>query len=319
MKESIGTILVFLGSLTAVFCGLVLLYFFPLYGELYTPGSTAPYVWAHVKQYLPEIIIMSVLICLFLIFGRLKRKPGKSVLTYTLIFAGAFILCAAALNLEVLDYREKPNPFIEHHIHPLDSGTLIFAGEVTGNTIHSPAASIANTAGIRRFHLFEEAEVNTRQQKLLIPERGLTIPVAPSNPFYSKMFIPDRSFGWIIGPVRGFLASASRTSDQNLSYQYILLFSGFIMILSSHWLIHRNDWPLANAVITVMLFCGFFLLFKLIQSDSFLNFAGFVFGEENISRIGQFLSIIIFWYFTLVFILSRSKAAGSGKRARKLS
>ena len=329
MKETVGTILVFAIALAAVFCGLLLLYFFPLYGDLFVPGLGAPALGIYLRRYIPEILILTAIICLFLLFGRLKRKPGRPFLSYTLVLAGAFILAAVAIDFESLDYAEPENPLLAESMHPLTGGDQLYVHRVHGERIENLILSGRNTLGSRRFQSFASGEVDMRRRVLEIPERGISVPIEPPNPFFSRMFIRNRSFAWILGPIGSFLeAAAGRTPSGTearpsrpwgIEYRYLLIASGFILILTSHWLIRRNDWPLGNAVITVLLFCGFFLLYALMRSELLKNFLFLVAGRRTTERIESFLPLLGIWYFSLVFLLSRGKAYFSSRRIRQRS
>lgn len=313
MKETVGTILVFALALAAVFCGLLMLYFFPLYGDLHFPGLGAPGLRVSLGRYLPQILILTTIISLFLLFGRLKRKPGRAVVSYVLVLTGALILSTVALNLDLLDYAEPENPLIPESMHPLSGGTQLYAGEIDGDRIQHIILSQRNTLGNHRFQTFDSGEVDMRRRVLVIPERGLTVPIDPPNPFFSRMFIQNRSFAWILEPIRTFLEAATGDDSQmrgfrGIEYRYLLIVSGLILIASSHWLLHRNDWPLGNAVITVLLFCGFFLLYTLMRSKLIIEFLHLAIGRRTAERIVPLLPLLGIWYFSLVFLLSRGKA-----------
>ena len=323
-------------SLAAVFCGLLMLYFFPLYGDLYVPGLGAPGLDFYLRGRIPEILVLTTIICLFLLFGRLKRKPGKPFFSYVLILAGSFVLATLALNIEPRDYAEPKNPLLAESMHPLADDVQLYVGDVEGERIENLVLSGRNTLGIRRFQSFTSGEVDMRRRVLEIPERGITVPIEPPNPFFSRMFIQNRSFAWILGPIRSFLAAATEdispgevnTGGNGFAggggsraerffgseYRYLLLASGLILILCSHWLIHRNDWPLGNAVITVLLFCGFFLLYALMKSELLREFLLLVLGRPAAERVRPFLPVLGIWYFSLVFLLSRGKAYLSSRR-----
>jgi hypothetical protein len=350
VKETVGTILVFALALVAVFSGLLLLYFFPLFGDLHVPGLGAPAIGSYLQRYIPEILVLTTIICLFLLFGRLKRKPGKPFISYVVVLAGSFVLATAALTVDLLEYEEPKNPLLAESVHPLSDDIQLYVDEVEGDRTLGLVFSRRNTLGDRRFQAFDSGEVDARRGILEIPERGITVPLEPRNPFFSRMFIQNRSFGWILEPIRSFLAAATEgtmpgntmaTGDtmatgntmaggsfageadtgvysggqlsetrsfRGIEYRFFLIASGIILIMSSHWLIHRNDWPLGNAVITVLLFCGFFLLHALMKSELLREFLFFTAGRRATERIGPFLPLLGIWYFSLVFLLSRGKA-----------
>ncbi len=327
MKETVGTILVFALALAAVLCGLLVLYFFPLYGDFFVPGLGAPAVGIYLRRYIPEVLILTTIICLFLLFGRLKRKPGRPAISYTLILAGSFIIAVAALDFEHIDYAEPENPLLSESMHPLTGGDQLYVHAVDGERIENVVLSGRNTLGARRFQSFDSGEVDMRRRVLEIPERGITVPIEPPNPFFSRMFIQNRSFAWLLGPIGSFLEAATGDSSSGIftrlsrlrgtEYRYFLIASAFILILTSHWLIRRNDWPLGNAVITVLLFCGFFLLFALMRSQLLNNFLFLVTGRRITERIESFLPLLGMWYFSLVFLLSRGKAYFSSRRIQR--
>jgi len=275
LKNSILHLPAFLIIFAAIFAVLVFLSLLAGWTGVYNPAFPQEPGWLgnQIRLHAGNVLLAAVFLSLFLLFFRIRKKPGNRFVTLVIALSAAFAVTLAAITAV---YGPPGNPlpkkygvlvpFIPKTVHQGDDG-LVYVEEVEGmrltNTVlysggevrHIPDATVAVRSS-------EDAAV-------ILPSGGGSDPVAvtPANPVYRPVFDTPGFISSLkadLVALNGYLLEKRSASpgDFSLSLLSVLLFAvGCVRFMVS------SRWPLFGALVTLASFRGLLLLLRFYESD----------------------------------------------------
>jgi len=243
----------------------------------YNPEFERPSGWLSdvLPAALARCFVVSLLISLFLIFGRLKHRPGYIIVSFLLLLILGTL--GLFLGFQITDDTvggltpaRSVKPFISRTFHPTDRGRVYIEKVVNGGASIEGLA-IHSESGIR---FSQNAAVSVSSgiegNVVTIVPRESTLPsiqVVPANPIYSPAFtMPKFLKSWIdeINLLNEYLAGAMRGSSSRL---LLAGFSLVIFVLGGRFFFRLSRWPLFNVLLTLALFRGVFFTIRFLNSE----------------------------------------------------
>ncbi|MBT3275283.1 MAG: hypothetical protein HN368_19165 [Spirochaetales bacterium] len=238
----------------------------------------------HIIPAIGSGLTASVLLSLFFLFRRIRRKPGIRLLMLILPVLTCFLLISAGFGLLYGQGGSSSRvtgravyPFIPGVIHSVKDGPIYIDSATAPD--REKAGSGIEVEGIVRLSaeglVFESsataipAKTGDGSEAELIPASDPSSPIEiqPASPVYGPMF-----------PAPGFLQGI--VSDAGRLNRYLLetrersteefLLAVFALSLAASGCITFSRlfrWPLFSALITIVMFRGIFLLLRFIESD----------------------------------------------------
>ena len=229
------------------------------------------------QQALFKCYTVSLLISLFLTFGRLKRRPGFIILSFfLLLFVSAAALFLGfqitADNADTTRPVPSARPFVSRAIHPIDGGRLYIektAGTSGGAKVEGFA--VHSEDGIT-FSQYATVGIHTGNEGVLVVAQpseidSPSIPVIPANPVYSPPFAMPQFLKSMIEEINllnEYLNDARRGSAPRL---LLAAFSLAVFVLGGRFLFRLSRWPLFNILLTLALFRGVFFTIRFLNSE----------------------------------------------------
>ena len=242
------------------------------------PGWLGKQLPATVGKVLP----VSVLASLFGLFFRIRRKPGNRLLSFVLPLAASFIVLATGISMvygpagspSPRDYGAL-NPFTPKTIHETEEG-LVYVDAVSGTRDAGDGIRLDNLIRYADGELYYDrtAAVSVRsaggvEAAVIVSSAASKQPVTvtPANPVYQPVFEPPgiiASLAVDVDTLNGYLHEKRTESAGGFAF---IVFSILLTAMGCIYFLRLTRWPLFNALLTLVLFRGIFLILRFLESD----------------------------------------------------
>ena len=277
---------------------------------LYNPSI--PYESGWLIRNLPgassSSLTVSVLISLYLLFGRIQRRPGRRLLSFVLPLVLCFALIAGGTAI-LSGPRQPANhpegsiiyPFVPATIHSIESG-LVYVGAVIPPD--GPADGIRLERVVRYSEdglLYDRTAAATGRsagdetKALLIPSAtsAPAVAIEPKNPVYSPIFEAPDVLQGMIGDVellnRYLLDTRARSPEQFV----LATFSISLLVVSCISFLKLTRWPLFNALFALFLIRGVFLIMRFLRSDIGIEMSTLIANGQINSQMPSFVYLVL--------------------------
>lgn len=282
LKDSVLHIPVFLIVFAVTFTVLLAFSLLAAWTAVYNPAFELEAGWftLQLKAQAGGVLLATMFFSLFILFFRVRKKPGSKILTLLLILAAAFLIMLVGATV-IYGPPGSPlprkygtlHPFIPETVHEAD-GLLVYTGDVAGSRQGTEGLRLTNTVlyGAGEFRYYPESTVAVRSLEgaaVIIPSDDSQEPISvtPANPVYNPTFNPPDAISSLWNDIaalnRYFLEK--RASSPEL-YTVSLLSVMFFAVSCMRFLL-ASRWPLVGALLTLAAFRGVFLLIRFYDSE----------------------------------------------------
>ncbi len=284
LKDSFLHLPVFLLLFVAAFSVLLFLSLLASWTMVYNPGFPLEAGWLEnqIRSNAGNVLPASVFAAIFLLFFRMRRKPGIRVLAILLPLFAAFIVMLLGITV-VYGPPGSPRPreygtyisFIPKTIHQAENG-LVYVDEIDGEREGAESVGLENVVRYSqsRFQHFADAALAVRGVEdggsaVIVPSNTEEEPVtiSPANPVYYPVFSPPAVIAAMADdvPALNNLLLEVRTSTPERFALYLL--SVLLPAVGCICFMRITRWPLFGAFLTLAAYRGLFLLVRFLQSD----------------------------------------------------
>ncbi len=322
LKDSFLHLPILLFIFVIVFCAIVGCVLLASWIATYNPAVPYEARWlpSHLPAAAAAALTVSVLVAVFLLFGRIQRKPGNPLLSFLL----PLLLCLSIITAGTTLIHGPPgsvaktgnravHPFVPGIIHSIESGMVyvdaLSVPEAPADGIRL-ARVVRYSSGLLTYDRVAAATLKSADDEspaMLIP--GSTsqsaVPILPANPVYQPAFEPPDSLATTIAEIRllnTYLLDLRSRSPESF---VLAAFSVSFFAMSCVTFLRLTGWPLLNALFTLSLFRGLFLLFRFFDSDIGMEVIGLVRNEQISRQLPSlvFLALgVLFIAFNLLFV-----------------
>ena len=323
-KDSILHLAFFCLVFIAAFAVILSLSLLAVWAGIYNPFFSPEPGW--LKLQFPDTagkaLLASVFASFYLLFFRIKKKPGNKLLSFILPPIAAFAILLLGANVVYGPAGNIPprgfaalNPFIPETIHQTDDAS-IYVDAVSRRDaetgIRLENVLVYSDGSMRHF---KQATAVVRSsngiaQTMILPDELTQEPVTmtPANPVYQPAFNPPAVIASLtrdIDILNGYLLDIRAKSPGKFT---LTLFSVLLSAMGCIFFSRFSSWPLFNALLTLALFRGLFLLSRFLDSDIGREISGMI-PNQFVSEM--FLAIV---FLALGLLLMAANFAFLGKQ-----
>ncbi len=261
------------------------------------------------------ILLASVFVSLYLVFFRIRKKPGNRFFSFVLPLGISFVILLAGITLV---YGPPGNPipraysalvpFVPRTIHETDDD-LVYVGQVSvtpGNPETIQLENVVRYAERNLTHYSKASalvrENDDRESTVIVPRGGSgnPVPVNPANPIYEPVFEKPGVLSSLIKDVEllnNKLLERRAVSPERFT---LALFSVLLLATSCICFSRLTRWPLFNVLFTLVVFRGIFFLVRFLESDIGTDIRGMIPNQTVKEMLFTFVFLGLGVLFTAV-------------------
>jgi len=284
LKDSFFHLPVFLALFVVAFIVCMFLALLVSWTGVYNPAFSLEPGWLgmEIRANGGRVLMASLFVSLFLLFFRVRKRPGNRLLSFILPLIASFIIMLVGITF-VYGPPGSPLPreydalvpFVPNTIHETEN-ELLYIERVTGTRETGRGITISNAV---RYHdgdlrLIRGASVAVRSSNgdkaaVIVPSDVPDRPVivTPANPLYNPVFeLPatNSALSRDITALNSYLLEKRAVSPGRFS---LSLFSILLLAVSCMFFMRSGRWPLFSALMTLGAFRGILLLIRLFESE----------------------------------------------------
>jgi hypothetical protein len=266
-------------------------------------------------------LTISVLAALFLLFGRMRRKPGNRLLSFILPLLISVVLIVAGTTLlhgppgsVVKPGRGIIQPFLPKTIHSIKSG-LVYVDAVSvpdtaedgtrlkgvvlfsdGSFLYDPTAAVA----------VKSADAAGPAKLIPSSTSRSAVPIIPANPVYQPVFEPPAILKTMVTDVRMLNEYLLRLRARSPEEFVLAALAVSFFAMSCVSFVRLTRWPLFNALFILAVFRAIFLLLRFFNSDIGQEISALI-PNQQLARLTPTLVYLLLGTLALAFGLLFTK------------
>jgi hypothetical protein len=238
-------------------------------------SSVRPFSLAYAAQRLPrsvfDMLIPAVVLSIVLLGFRLARRPFSRFLGLLIVLGVSYVVLVngmiwlRAFSQRVPPVAERPQQYLQPYTFVRIGGSEIAVQSVSGSAVRG-ILRYQPTAAESRLSVFAGGKAVTRGGTLILTSNGtppVTIMGTPDLS-WSSLFTADRFTGFFLRDVGTLTADFQRLLGASLGEFFAACFALLFLCTASLVLLRITRWPLANIMLLVIVFRGYFSLYHLL-------------------------------------------------------
>ena len=238
-------------------------------------SSSGTFSIAYAVQRLPrslfDMLIPSVVLSIVLLGFRLARRPFSRVLGLFIVLGVSYLaLVNGMIGLRAFSARvpaaaESPRQYLQPFTFIRLGGNEIAVQSLSGRDVRGILRYNAEAAG-RKLALFPAGVAATRGDTLILTTSSrppVTFTGTPERS-WSSVFAADRFTGFFLRDVATLSTDFQRLMNTSLAEFFAACFALLFLCTASLVLLRITRWPLANIMLLIIVFRGYFSLYHLL-------------------------------------------------------
>lgn len=282
------------------------------------------------------VLPVSAVVSLYLLLARRTARDGNRLVSFVvLVICGVAALYASA-SLPQTFFGETscsvgapPNPVIPERIHPAAPNPFyagLVASALDGELTVRPLVTAALTTSApgtlfvppretdtlgRTLAYYQQAAVNTARGTMSVS--GESTRLSPANPTYGAAFAPPAFLSAIIREVDQFNRYLHELSEYGPSRLAFAVFAVVLFAVGCRLFLRFSGWPLLNAMATLFLARGIFLLVSALNSEVGHELAAILPDPQMATNLPAGVLLVLGALFALIDLLFSPRRGRKGR------